>query len=341
MQLIPILIRGNGDIMKGIVLGLGSMGRRRIRLVKAIDDSIELIGVDVNQQRREAVAKEFQVVCIEDLSCVEDMDVYDFILVCTPPLSHKRVISELLGGHISIFSELNLTNDGYEDIILSSQKSDQIIFLSSTMMYRKEIQYIHKVVESHDALIQYNYHVGQYLPDWHPWESYKDFFVGKKESNGCREILAIELPWLTQVFGPITEVVVRKHKMSQLELSFEDTYLMILTHKTGHIGVLTVDLVSRTARRDLSLVSEYLTVSWKGTPDSLKRFDVDASIYQDIALYDNVANDERYASNIIEDAYKEELECFFYSIENVKNYSKYSYTDDLFVMNLIDEIENE
>ena len=38
-----------------------------------------------------------------------------------------------------------------------------------------------------------NISLGQYLPDWHPWESYKSFFVSNKKTNGCRELFAIEL----------------------------------------------------------------------------------------------------------------------------------------------------
>ena len=34
--------------MRVAVIGLGSMGKRRIRLIKQIDENIEIIGVDLN-----------------------------------------------------------------------------------------------------------------------------------------------------------------------------------------------------------------------------------------------------------------------------------------------------
>lgn len=73
-------------------------------------------------------------------------------------------------------------------------------------MYDAQIVAIEdKIKETNDSLT-YIYHVGQYLPDWHPWESYKDFFIGKKETNGCREIYAIQLPWILDAFGLVKNV---------------------------------------------------------------------------------------------------------------------------------------
>jgi hypothetical protein len=45
-----------------------------------------------------------------------------------------------------------------------------------------------------------NYHVGQYLPDWHPWEK-KGHYVWEKDSNGCKELVPFELTWLSKFFG--------------------------------------------------------------------------------------------------------------------------------------------
>ena len=41
--------------MKALIVGLGSMGKRRIRLLKGIDPSIEIIGVDTWDERRAQV----------------------------------------------------------------------------------------------------------------------------------------------------------------------------------------------------------------------------------------------------------------------------------------------
>ena len=41
--------------MKLLVIGLGSMGKRRVRLLKEYDTSIEVIGLDKQEKRRKSI----------------------------------------------------------------------------------------------------------------------------------------------------------------------------------------------------------------------------------------------------------------------------------------------
>ena len=45
------------------VVGLGSMGKRRIRLLKKIVSNTIIIGVDSNYNRAKTVAKEYGIEC--------------------------------------------------------------------------------------------------------------------------------------------------------------------------------------------------------------------------------------------------------------------------------------
>ena len=50
--------------MNIVVIGLGSMGKRRIRLIKAIYPQYDIAGVDSNIERVQAVEKEYQISCM-------------------------------------------------------------------------------------------------------------------------------------------------------------------------------------------------------------------------------------------------------------------------------------
>ena len=56
------------------------------------------------------------------------------------------------------------------------------------------------ILQEFSRPVNYIYHIGQYLPDWHPWENYKNFFVGDKRTGGVREIFGIDLPWLCLLY---------------------------------------------------------------------------------------------------------------------------------------------
>lgn len=325
--------------MKLVVIGLGSMGKRRIKLLKNRFDNIEIIGVDKKKERCREVEKFFNVKTYKDLDTALKSEKPNGALVCTHPLSHFQVILKCLENNLHVFTEINLIKDGYDKIMQIAKEKNLKIFLSSTFLYRKEIQYIKKMIKNQKLKVHYRYHVGQYLPDWHPWENFKDFFVNEKRTNACRELFAIELPWIIKTFGKVKEYKVLKDKISNLDLNYYDSYIVLLKHETGHKGVLNIDIVSRKPVRHFEAYSENLHIFWFGTPDSLKIYDLKKKKLINIKPYENIEKSENYAENIIENPYFEELEVFIKKIRDNVDLDRYTFEDDIYTLDLIDKIE--
>ncbi len=323
-----------------LVIGLGSMGKRRIRLIQKYDVNFQIVGIDASEMRRVECEKTYGITTFS--SVVEAFEQYkmECAFICTPPLTHNELTSMCLNHGLHVFTELNLTYDGYEQNIELSRLKSRRLFLSSTFIYRDEIMEIKRRVQDTEGAVNYNYHVGQYLPDWHPWESYKDYFIGDKRTNGCREIFAIELPWIVDTFGEITKVSVVKSKMSTLEIDYNDNYLLIVEHSTGHKGTLSVNVVSRKAVRNLEVYGESLYLQWDGSPKGLKFYDFIEKNERFIELYQEIDRLEGYNQFVIENAYYNEIVSFFDSIENMENMNlPYSFEKDKDILNLIDKIE--
>ena len=325
--------------MKVIVVGLGSMGKRRIRLMKQYNPAIQIVGVDSNLERCMAL-KELYKEAKHYYSVTEALEKEGDIIcafVCTSPLSHRPIILELLKAGLHIFTEINLVTDGYDEYE-ALKKPGQILFLSSTFLYRKDIQYmIHKV---NSEAVNYIYHTGQYLPDWHPWERFQNFFVNEKRTNGCREIMAIEFPWIIKCFGNIASIVSTKGKLSSLPLSYFDNYMLILEHETGSKGIIAIDVVARKAMRHMEIYNENLQLFWDGTPNSLKEYNIEERQMITIETYQNIEKDVNYCENIIENAYMDEIINFFELLEKKSNEEpRHSFTEDGKILKLIDEIE--
>lgn len=324
--------------MNIVVIGLGSMGRRRIRLIKQFNDSYKIIGVDLNKERRITSASQFGIETIDSLEEAIKNNNIDSAIICTSPLSHCKLIKLCLENNLHVFTELNLVADGYDENIQLAEERNRVLFLSSTFLHRAEIKQINKLVKMQDEKLNYTYHIGQYLPDWHPWENYKDFFVGDKRTNGCREIFAIELPWLIEVFGNVKDSVVRKSKISSLDIDYDDNYMVILEHESGHKGMLAVDIVSRKAVRNLEIFGENLYLSWDGSAEGLKIIDIENKKEENIQLYEKVDQLSQYSKFVVENAYYNEIESFFNAIS--KNIEPiYDFEKDKKILELIDRIE--
>jgi predicted dehydrogenase len=321
--------------MEIVVVGLGSMGRRRIRLLKEIG-GVGVVGVDLSEDRRAESEKALNIATYATLDAAIRSGSKAAALVCTSPASHKDVILSCLGAGLHVFTELNLLSDGYEEMIATAEGRGLTLFLSSTFLYRRELQFVESIVSG--KVVSYIYHVGQYLPDWHPWESYKDYFVGNKATNACREILAIEIPWMLKAFGRLTDLVVRKGKSSSLDIDFCDNYSILLEHEGGSRGVLCVDVVSRKAVRNLEVYSENLHLFWGGSPSSLTEYDLEAKTLKSVRTYDNVEDDKRYNETIIENAYLDEIKAFL-DVMQGHGTPRYSFQEDKATLALLDRIE--
>lgn len=322
--------------MNVVVIGLGSMGKRRIRLMKEMFSHYRIVGVDGRRERREETEEKFGIETYDTISGVKKDCCIDAAFVCTSPLSHNEIISECLMNKWHVFSEINLVPDGYKENLELSKEKGVVLFLSSTFLYREEINIIRKEVEQKSNL-NYIYHIGQYLPDWHPWENYNDFFVGDKRTNGCREIMAIELPWIIRTFGKVEDIYSRSNRMTKLNIDYDDNYMVQIQHANGNKGMLMVDVVSPSPVRRLEVYGEETYIKWDGVPDSITRFDAETRQTVPVQIMEQTERMEGYSAFIVENAYKNEIREFIDVITTGKK-PVYGFEQDFEILQLINRI---
>lgn len=326
--------------MDVLVVGLGSMGKRRIRLMKRFSQIGKIVGIDSREDRRKDVQEKLDCdVCDSIDKALKLYPTIEAAFICTSPLSHSSLINSVLQHNLHVFTEINLVADGYEENMRLAKKKKRILFLSSTFYYREEIKYIRENIKDKNKL-NYIYHIGQYLPDWHPWESFKDYFIGDKRTNGCRELMAIEFPWIVGTFGDVQNFNVLSDKITDLNISYKDNYMIQLQHENGNKGTLIIDVVSPKAVRNLEIYGDGVYYSWNGTPDTLEEFDVIDKKIQNVKLNELSEHIDGYSSFVIENAYQNEIKAFLDSISKDLT-ACYDFEDDIKILSLIDRIEGK
>ena len=324
--------------MKIIVVGLGSMGKRRIRLLSERQD-IQLFGIDSQESRCEEVKKKFGLKCFSSIPEVVAAEHPDAAVISTSPLSHAAIVKECLEYNLHIFTEINLVTDGYAENMRMAKEKNRVLFLSSTFLYRKETQTIIEKVQQANCPLNYIYHIGQYLPDWHPWESYNSYFIGDPRTNGCREIMAIDLPWIVTAFGAIKKVSAVKSKNTKLNINYNDNYLITIEHENGNKGMLAVDVVTRKSIRHIDVYGETFQMSWNGTADSLTEYDIENKTEKKIEFEDASEHVNGYAAFITENPYREELNAFLAQISKPEAVPAWTFEKDYELLKIIDQIE--
>ena len=324
--------------MKIIVIGLGSMGKRRIRLLSE-HKNMTLFGIDSNQERCQEVKEKFGIKCYNSIGEVVAAEHPEAAVISTSPLSHAAIIKECLHNNLHVFTEINLVPDGYEEIIKLAKDKGLTLFLSSTFLYQAEtLKIIEKVKGANVGKLNYMYHVGQYLPDWHPWESYNNYFIGNPRTNGCREILTIDLPWIVTAFGDIKSVIVLKSKNTSLNIEYNDNYLIMLEHETGAKGVFAADVVARKAVRHFEVYGEDLHLTWDGTPETLLGYDIHKKEDDQLLADLTTEHIEGYSNLIDENPYRDELQAFLDAVIKGSQ-PMWNFEKDLSLLKIIDKIE--
>jgi predicted dehydrogenase len=285
--------------MKFLVIGLGSMGKRRIRCLKELGYE-DIIGFDLKEERNYFV--DIQTFIKFSDAMKEKPDVF---LICTPPNHHFQYMDYAIRYNIPCFVEASVCIGGMRNLL--EKDINHLIHPSATMRFNWAIKDIHNFMKKWQEITYFDYYCSSWLPDWHPNEDILDFYVSKKETGACREIVPFELEWLIWVFGRIKKIK-SIIKNTNLFGEIDDIYEILIEFESGIIGHVRIDVVSRFGkggRRELMLNGD---TSYKWT------------IY------------------IEEEIYIEEIKHFIESLET-KQYH-YSLQDDIKVLELLKQIEN-
>ncbi len=326
-------------IKSALIVGFGSMGRRRIRLLRELDSDLTIICVDRDADRLKQAEMQGVKGYKELADALEETP--DAAFVCTSPGGHADIILTILERSIPVFTELNLTPDRYDRIIEKAKEKNLPVFMSSTMLYRKEIQKIRELIQSFSrgGDVFYTCQVGQYLPDWHPWEDYKSFFVANRETNALREILAIQLPWLIDIFGEVRDLSATTYRVTDLEIDYPDSIMTVIRHQNGNRGVVRVDVASREPimRFEALFDGQDTKVEWRGHINDLFRRNIGTGESEQVMLEGFETHMDGYADTISEEPYREEIRDFLSTLENA-SVPKYSLKKDLYTLSLIDQM---
>lgn len=233
--------------LKILIVGLGSMGKRRVRNLRALG-GMDVAGFDPRADRRAEAAEKYALTVYEDFAHAVTAFRPDALVISTPPDRHMDYAWQGFERGISCFIEASVV-DAERILELHRRTADTPILMapSCTMRYypgpRKVAELIRAGVIGKPLNI--NYQIGQYLPDWHPWENIADFYVSRRETGGCREIVPFELTWLNHIFGEPEPLACVKTKLTDMDADIDDIYHALLRYPGGVLASITVEVISR------------------------------------------------------------------------------------------------
>ncbi len=254
-------------------IGLGSMGKRRIRNL-FFNGERDIIGFDILPERIEEAKTKYGIKTVDGLKKLSNKD-FDVMIISVPPDKHGDYIRMALQNKKHFFVEHPVNDDGYNDVF--NNKDLKIVKAPScTMRFYTPIKMIKNILEEGKIgkILAFQYHMGQYLPDWHPWEDFRQVYFSKKETGACREMLPFELIWINWLMNSgVADISGTITKISDLDMDADDIILAKLKYKNGILGNIIIDVIARKPFRTLRILGSEGVLDWERFDSIIKLYD--------------------------------------------------------------------
>jgi predicted dehydrogenase len=248
--------------MKITVVGTGSIGKRHLSTLINLQKKQnikEIACFEINIERAESVKKEFNEISVYS-SLGDSVKGSDLIFICVPTSLHYNVWREIkILGDFNYFFEKPLSH--------TFKNCDEMIFHQKRINKHAIIGYmlrLHPVLNRAKTLIEENIignilnvraESGFYLPFWHPWEDYRDFYMSWKTGGGGVLLdTSHEIDYLMWMFGDIKYVQGYSLTTSDLEITTDDYTSCLFEFDNGIMGELHLDLLQPEESRYVKVI---------------------------------------------------------------------------------------
>lgn len=233
--------------MKVLVIGLGSMGKRRVRNLIALGGN-EIAGFDLREDRCKEAHEKYGIMLFSDIESALKNFRPEVLVISTSPAHHMEYAWMGFELGLPCFIEASVVEaDRILQLHLISEQSKVLIAPSCTMRHFPGPKKVKELIGQGmiGKPLNINYQTGQYLPDWHPWEKIENFYVSERETGAGREIVPFELTWLNDIFGEPVPLACVKSKLTDINADIDDIYHCLLRYPEGVLANITVEVISR------------------------------------------------------------------------------------------------
>lgn len=280
--------------MRFLIIGLGSMGKRRIRNLLALGET-DIIGYDTNPEVAQKVQDKYN---IKVSPMIEDKDP-DAVIISTPPDHHNEWIKWSVLNKTPCFVEASVVLQDLEKINEQAKESGVLICPSCTFQFDRYVRKIKQMLN--DGILGkplgFNFHLGQLMLDWHPGQPLDNYYAAKKLTGAAKEMVTFDWTWLFDLFGFPEDVRGFYGKTLDMGCDIDDTYAMALKYP-DKLGVMMTDAVAKDYIKRLVVNTDTMTLvqDWR-------EGGIDESMYIDEmrAFIKAVKGEEKFSNTLDKD----------------------------------------
>ena len=225
--------------MKILFCGLGGIGQRHLRnLRQLLGDELQVHAYRVRGQRIKLrdnltvdegadLERDYAIVVHHDLSeALVEKPAAAFI--CNPNSQHVPVALECVRAGVPVFMEKPLASDlaGIDQLLAEVEQRHLPFHVGYNFRFHPGLQRLKALLESgfFGRLLSVRSEIGEYLPNWHRYEDYRQMYAARADQGGGVVLSQIhEMDLIYWFFGLPRSIVTHGGQLSHLEIDVEDT----------------------------------------------------------------------------------------------------------------------
>jgi predicted dehydrogenase len=262
--------------VKALLVGLGSIGRRHARNWAALGVGPLAICRQRGGPLPEPLGLEISE--YDDLDQALGREQPDVVIVTNPTSLHMDAACAALRAAAHVFVEKPLSNslDRVSDLLDDAAVQHKHVMVGYNLRFHPGLQRLKELLQEGviGTVVSARAEAGEFLPDWHPWEDYRDSYSGRRDLGGGAVLtFSHELDALCWLLGAPRQITALAAHASSLEIDTEDVCDMVLQYDHGCAATVHVDYVRRPPTRTIELVGERGVLRWDYTANRVDHYD--------------------------------------------------------------------
>lgn len=268
--------------MKFLIAGYGSIGRRHLRNLQALGErdivllrshhstlpEEEIAGLPVETEIGAALAHQ-----------------PDGVIVASPTALHLAVAIPAAQAGCAILLEKPISHDlsGVAALQTAAQANGGRILVGFQFRFHPTLRRAAQLLQE-GAIgrpLAARAHWGEYLPNWHPWEDFRQGYAARPDLGGGAILtLSHPLDYLQMLLGPVESLAAFIPLHGGLDLAVEDTAEIALRFGSGAVGSVHLNYVQQPPSHTLEVIGTAGTLRWDNADGQLAVYRADTAEWQ-------------------------------------------------------------
>lgn len=249
-------------------MGAGSIGKRHVRNLLAVGIRSENISVvEPRLDRREEVLGLGIETLYDELESALQCKQYSASIICSPTNMHVSQALKLVnhGANLLIEKPLSHKLDGTNELVSAANKSNVCVLVGYIFRFLPLTKKLVKLLADRaiGKVLYVRGEFSEYLPDWHPDEDYRRFYMAEQSQGGGSLLDQSHIIDLVHyIFGGFRTVYAANKKLSSLEITSDDFAELMVTLDNGIIASIHTDIFGRDHKKRLEIKGEDGNLYW-------------------------------------------------------------------------------